>query len=189
MDDSFAFRTTVPLRRRLDPWTAKAMIVGGVVMLGIGLFAVWVVASERESFARLHDGSVGHEMAVGQIDGPVSSGTDGDAQESTRIALAAARAAYAAHGTFLDAGPAQLSELQPGYLFVDGPSTTGLVVSVAAQEDRWAAAALGPSGTCFWIRADPVGPAETGTSSVCTGASVLEAADVETPAAGIRPRR
>ena len=54
-------------------------------------------------------------------------------------------------GTFLDAGPAQLSALQPGYTFVDGPSTMPTIVSVAAEQDVWAAAVLSPSGTCFWI--------------------------------------
>jgi hypothetical protein len=114
---------------------------------------------------------------VSRIDGPATpSGTDADAEESARIALTAARAASTEHGTFLDAGPAQLSALQPGYLFVDGPSTTSTIVSVAAQEDRWAAAVLGPSGTCFWIRADADGGVDSGTSSVCTGSSILEGA-------------
>jgi hypothetical protein len=52
MDDSFAFRTTVPLRRRFDPTLVKAAVFGALIVLGIGLFASWVVASERASFAR-----------------------------------------------------------------------------------------------------------------------------------------
>lgn len=175
MDDSFAFRTTLPLRRRVEPWMVKATVVGTIVVLGIGLFTAWVMASERESFARAHGHMVGSEVAVGRIDGPAdASGTDADAEESTRIALAAARAAFTEHGSFLDAGPAQLSALQPGYTFVDGPSTMPRIVSVAAQEDVWAAAVLGPSGTCFWIRADANDTVQTGMSSACTGISVLD---------------
>jgi hypothetical protein len=177
MDDSFAFRSTAPLRRRVEPWAVKAALVGTLIVLGVGAFAGWVIASERASFEPAHGRPVGLDVGVSRIDGPATpSGTDADAEESARIALTAARAASTEHGTFLDAGPAQLSALQPGYLFVDGPSTTSTIVSVAAQEDRWAAAVLGPSGTCFWIRADGDGGVDSGTSSVCTGSSILEGA-------------
>jgi hypothetical protein len=111
---------------------------------------------------------------VGQIEGTADRmGTDDDAEEATRIALAAARAAFVQGGSFLAADPPRLSALQPGYTFVDGPSTMPHVVSVAADRNAWAAAVLGPSGTCFWIRAGRDGTVETGTSSVCTGAAVL----------------
>ena len=52
MDDSFAYRTTLPLGPRVKPWIVKAALIGTLVLLGIGLFIGWVVASERESFAR-----------------------------------------------------------------------------------------------------------------------------------------
>jgi hypothetical protein len=175
MDDSFAYRTTMPLGPRVEPWVIKAAVIGTLVVLGIGLFTGWVVASERESFARVRTHPVEPELAVGRIDGPAPlSGTDADAEQATEIALAAARAAFTARGTFLDAGPAQLSTLQPGYTFVDGPSTMPRVVSVAAERHAWAAAVLGPSGTCFWIRAGADGSVTSGTSSRCTGASVLD---------------
>jgi len=174
MDDSFAYRTTLPLGPRVEPWIVKAAVVGTLVVLGIGLFIGWVVASERESFARGRSLPVGAESTVGRMDDPgAPSGTDADAEEATRIALAAATAAFSERGTFLDAGPAQLSALQPGYTFVDGPSTMPRIVSVAAERHVWAAAALSPSGTCFWIRADADGGSTSGTSSSCTGASVL----------------
>ena len=174
MDDSFAYRTTLPLGPRVEPWIVKAAVIGTLVVLGIGLFAGWVVASERESFARGRSRPAGPELTVGRIEGQADlSGTDADAEEATRIALAAARAAFTERGTFLDAGPAQLSALQPGYTFVDGPSTMPKIVSVATEQHVWAAAVLGPSGTCFWIRARADGSFATGTSSRCTGASVL----------------
>jgi hypothetical protein len=175
MDDSFAFRTTLPLGPRVEPWIVKAVVTGTIAVLGVGVFIGWVVASERESFARGRREPVGAELTVGRIDGPAApSGTDADAEEATRIALAAASAAFAERGTFLDAGPAQLSALHPGYTFVDGPSTMPRIVSVAAERQAWAAAVLSPSGTCFWIRAGADGSITSGTSSSCTGASVLD---------------
>lgn len=173
MDDSFTYRTTLPQGPRVEPWLVKGAVVLVVLALGIGLFARWVVASERASFARGHQRvlpstSVGHLRGSGD---PV--GTDAEAEEATRIALAAARAALARSGSFLAAEPARLSALQPGFTFVDGPSTTSTIVSVAADRRVWAAAVLGPSGTCFWVRAHLDGTVETGTSSTCTGASVL----------------
>jgi hypothetical protein len=47
------------------------------------------------------------------------------------------------------------------------------IVSVAADRDAWAAAVLGPSGTCYWIRTDANGLVATGTSSECTGLAAL----------------
>jgi hypothetical protein len=182
MDDSFAYRTTLPLGPRVEPWIVKTAVIGTLVLLGIGLFTGWVVASERESFARRAGRPVEPEPTVGRIDGPAGpSGTDADAEEATGIALAAARAAFTERGTFLDAGPAQLSALQPGFTFVDGPSTMPRIVSVAAEPHVWAAAVLGPSGTCFWIRAGADGSIASGTSSSCTGASVLEQAVIRSP--------
>jgi hypothetical protein len=176
MDDSFAYRTTLPPEPRVEPWMVKGAVVSALLVLAIALFARWVVTSEHESFAR---GS--HQVIpstnVGQIEGTTDRmGTDDDAEEAARIALAAAKAAYVQGGTFLAADPARLSALQPGYTFVDGPSTMPEVVSVAADRHAWAAAVLGPSGTCFWIRAERDGTVETGTSSVCTAAAILHPA-------------
>jgi hypothetical protein len=174
VDDSFAYRTTLPPESRVEPWMVKAAVVSAVLVLAVGLFARWVVASERESFARGME-PVMPSTPVGQLEASVdpNAGTDQDAQEATGLALDAARAAYAETGNFLAADPARLSELQPGYTFVDGPSTMPKVVSVAASRRAWAAAVLGPSGTCFWVRALDDGAIETGTMFTCTGAAVL----------------
>jgi hypothetical protein len=172
MDDSFTYRTTLRQGPRVEPWLVKGAVVLVVLALGIGLFARWVVASERASFARGHQ-RVLPSTSVGQLRGSDPVGTDAEAEEATRIALAAARVALAGSGSFLAAGPARLSALQPGLTFVDGPSTTSTIVSVAADRIVWAAAVLGPSGTCFWVRAHRDGAVETGTKSTCTGASVL----------------
>lgn len=172
MEDSFVYRTTLPPGPRIEPWLVKCAVVLVVLALGIGLFARWVVASERASFARGHQRML-PSMSVGHLRGPEPVGTDAEAEEATRIALAAARVALAGSGSFLAAEPARLSALQPGFTFVDGPSTTPTIVSVAAGRRVWAAAVLGPSGTCFWVRAHREGAVETGTSSTCTADSVL----------------
>ena len=175
MNDSFAFRTNVPLRRQVDPRCVKAGIFGTLIMLGIGLFASWIVASERASLAQTEDRDrVPSDVTIAGIDGAADPASTGAAAvKAARIALAAARAAFVEHRSFLDAGPAQLSALQPGYTFVDGPSTTPRIVSVASTADTWAAAVQDPGGTCYWIRVSSAGNISRGTGSECTGAAAL----------------
>jgi hypothetical protein len=173
MDDSFAFRTTVPLRR-WDPRSVKALVFGTLVVLGVGLFANWVVASERASFARTYHrvAPSGDTMTESDDAGDPTSAAD-DAEKVTGIALAAARAASIEHRGFLDAMPARLHALRPGYIFVDGPSTTTRIVSVASTADTWAAAVKGPGATCYWIRATSAGDVTRGIGLPCTGAAAL----------------
>ena len=179
MDEAFAFHATTPLRRRIDPRIVRAAIAGAVVLLGIVLFARWVIASERESFARIHGRVQPASVGVHRIPGaavPDPTAADADARESLRLALAAARIASPPGEGFLDAGPARLAALRPGYTFVDGPSTIPRVVSVASTADAWAAAVRAPSGTCYWIRVGVGEPPTTGTTRTCTGAAALRAA-------------
>ena len=68
MDDSFSFRTTVPLRRQFDPLKVKAAVFGTMVALGVGLFANWVISSERESFSRADRRVVPTEVQAAQVD-------------------------------------------------------------------------------------------------------------------------
>jgi hypothetical protein len=174
MDDSFAFRTPAPLRRRLDPTLVKAAVLGALIVLGIGLFARWVAASERASFARTDHRLATSEVTIAGIDaGADPSSVDSDAEKATRIALATARVAFVEHGSFLRAGPAQLSALQPRYTFVDGPSTRPRIVSVASTADMWAAAAQDPDGTCYWVRATSAGEVSRSIGWECRGAAAL----------------
>ena len=176
MDDSFVFRTTVPIRRQLDPRVLKAGVLLGVLVLGIGSFARWVIASERESFVRADRRGASANVAVTQIGMSADlSASAADAEAAVEAAFTAAKAAYTERRSFLDAGPAALAELQPGYTYVDGPSTTPRVVSIAATRHAWAASVLGPGGTCYWIRAVASGAVVTGTSSACTGRAALGA--------------
>ena len=177
MDDSFSFRARIPMRRRIDPWVFKAVLAIALIALGIGTFAHWVIASEDASMARAaHRRAAAADVAVTQISSsadPVS--TDADAKEAARIALAAARAGFSERRAFRDAGPAQLSALQPGFVFVDGPSTMARIVSVAWTAGRWAAAIESTTGTCFWIRMDARGVVDRGTMPDCVGSAALTA--------------
>jgi hypothetical protein len=182
MDEAFAFRSTTPLRRRIDPRIVRAAAIGVVVVLGIVLFARWVIASERKSLERSHRQVLPGSIEVRQIPGAAGPAvTDADARASLRLATAAVRIAVSPGESFLEAGPGPLTALQPGYTFVDGPSTIPRVVSVAATERTWAAAVRAPSGTCYWIRIGADGPPVAGTTGTCTGAAALrEAAPVQT---------
>jgi hypothetical protein len=174
MDDSFSFRASLPLRRQFDPVVLKAAVFGMLVVLGIGLFASWVIRSERESFSRADRRvSAARAEAAETVEAPEAATIDREADEATRIALDAARAAFLEHRSFLDAGPAQLSTLQPGYTFVDGPSTAPTIVSVASTAATWAAAVLGSGGMCHWIRATSAGNVSHGIGTGCTGAAAL----------------
>lgn len=174
MDDSFSFRTSVPLRRQFDPVVVKAAVFGTLVVLGTGLFAIWVIGSERASFSRADRRVVPPAVEAGQMDGTQQFAiADAAAEKATRIALDAARVAFIEHRSFLDAGPAQLSARQPGYTFVDGPSTAPRIVSVASTADTWAAAVQGSGGMCHWIRASSAGNVSHGTGLECAGAAAL----------------
>jgi len=63
--------------------------------------------------------------------------------------------------------------LQPGYTFVDGPSTAPTVVSIASTADTWAAAVQGSGGMCHWTRATSAGNVSHGIGTGCTGAAAL----------------
>ena len=184
MDDSFSFRTTVPLRREFNPLVVKASVFGTLVVLGIGLFSNWVIRSERESFSRADGRVMPFEVDAAPVDAPgppAASDADAEAEEATAVALAAATEAFDEHRNFLAAGPAQLSARQRGYTFVDGPSTAPTIVSIASTTKTWAAAVQGPSGICYWVRTTSWGTVTHGTGLECTGAAALDPSTPSTP--------
>jgi hypothetical protein len=184
MDDSFSFRTTVPLRREFDPLVVKAAVLGSLVVVGIGFFSNWVIQSERESFSRADGRVMPFQIEAEQLgtSGPPAAGdADADAEEATAVALAVATEAFDEHRSFLEAGPAELSARQRGYTFVDGPSTAPTIVSVASTANTWAAAAQGSSGICHWVRTTIAGTVSHGTGLECTGAAALHPSTPRTP--------
>lgn len=178
MDDPFAYRSAVPIRR-VDPRVVRACVWLAVAVVVVALFANWVIASEHRSLARPVPIEAGRSQAPAGV-APASDAvvvaepeaTEADAAEALRRSVDAARAAFATDGSWIAATPARLAELQPGYLYVDGPSTTATVVSVAADDQAWAAAVLGPDGTCLWttVSGEDVAARAGGE---CTGAAAL----------------
>jgi hypothetical protein len=175
MDDSFAFRTTAPVRRQIDRRLVKAGVKLGVVLCVVAWFASWVIASERRSFAARPATADAAPARVEEAAADPGT-TLQDAREALRSAFMAARAVTTQRRTFLDAEPARLTELQPGYSFVDGPSTMPRIVSVEARDDVWAAAVMAPNGTCLWIRATLGGDVARATGIECTGSAALRSA-------------
>jgi hypothetical protein len=189
MDDTFAFRSTGrPLRRRVDPVALKAALAAFVVVLAVGLFARWVIASERASEQRKPETQAvgvqvlqGVETVAAQTPaGPLPE--DVAAQKVASRALWAAQKALAKGGSFADAGPGQLRPGIPGVTFTDGPSQAPSIVSIATTGDAWAAAVLSDVGTCWQLRVNAGGRVTYGTTSdACTGAAALDAADRSWP--------
>jgi hypothetical protein len=111
-----------------------------------------------------------------QVEAPEAAAAevDAEAEQAADVALAVATEAFDEHESFLEAGPAQLSRMQHGYTFVDGPSTAPTIVSIASTEKIWAAAVHGSDGVCHWIRTTSAGTVSYGTGLDCTGAAALD---------------
>ena len=150
------------------------VVFSTLLVLASGSSPDWVVISERDSFSRAGRQRLPTEAGpTGSVDRLTSASTDAGAEEAIGLALAAAEVAFSKHGSFLDATPARLTSLQPGYIFVDGPSTTPEIVSVAATADTWAAAVQAPRGLCLWARVPGAGGVTHGSGSECTGSAAL----------------
>jgi hypothetical protein len=185
MDDTFAFRSTGrPLRRRVDPVALKAALAAFVVVLAVGLFARWVIASERASeLDKPASEPVGVQVLQGvetvaaqSPAGPLRE--DVVAQRVAERALRAAQKAFAKGGSFADAGPGQLTQRVRDVTFTDGPSQAPSIVSIATTGDAWAAAVLSDVGTCWQVRVSAGGKVTYGRAQGaegCTGSGALGA--------------
>jgi hypothetical protein len=187
MDQTFDFRAApVPLHRRLSPRAFALAVAACLVLSGLVSFSRWVIDSERRSMDRVErverTGSIVGTIS-GSGDALASSGSPADrltidaaARADARTALNAARRAASGRATFLDAGPGHLALLSASQLiFVDGPSRAPGVVSVASTPYTWAAAVMGPSGTCYLVRFAPGDGVTYGTGLACTGDAALAA--------------
>ncbi|MEM9464275.1 MAG: prepilin-type N-terminal cleavage/methylation domain-containing protein [Actinomycetota bacterium] len=110
---------------------------------------------------------------------------DKAAQSSLRSGLTAASVVYTDRLDFGDADAGGLAAAEPAFTYV-GPTTastddTELSVAATADGDRWGAAALSDSGTCFYIRADADGATTYGSSDTasCTGGQALTVLDAD----------
>jgi len=178
MEETFAFRADRMPRRRIDPLALKAAVAAALVVAITGVFAKFVIDSERRSLARseasarTRDPDTAADTAPAFVDPEI----DVPARSAADTALDAAVATLAREGSLVEAGPTELASLGSGLIFVDGPSTTAQVVSLATDGDEWAAAVMGASGTCFYAKVTADGVQTFGTGVECTGAAALHAA-------------
>lgn len=187
MDQTFYFRAApVPLRRRLNPRAIALAMAALLVASGLVAFSTWVIGSERQSIelaARADDATTMVGTLSGIDDGLETStavgrlAIDATARADAGAALAAARREAAGPASFLDAGPGELGATGSALIYVDGPSRSPGVVSVASTRDTWGAAVMGPSGTCYLLRFAEGDRVTYGTGPVCTGAAAFAARD------------
>ena len=146
--------------------------------LVLGL-AVLAVASLAVFFGMKFFTSSGEEIAQQQVSvvQQVAESQDVVPQNNLRGALTAAQTAFVENNNYSDAGPAQLSAIEPSFQYTDGPSTAPSIISVAVTPDQWSAAAMAESGTCFWISISPSTGTAYGTGTPCTGAAAAGAGD------------
>jgi hypothetical protein len=176
MDDTFSFQTN-ERQRRLDPRAFRLAVMAGVVVLAVGVFANWVVRSERASFARVRTTQVANTQPAAILPAAAAGPTPDDAaRQHAEVAFAAAERIVES-GTFADASPAGLTNAHLGFTFVEGPSTQPEVISVAASRTGWAAAVMSGSGTCYYIHLEKGDAVTFGTGSNCTGSAALSAVD------------
>jgi hypothetical protein len=176
MDDTFAFRADRMPRRRIDPLALKMAVLAAIVVALTGIFARFVIESEQRSVASADVSARGVGRAVDAPRDYIDPELDASARSAAQTALDAALATLARDGSLAAAGTTEMADMGTGLIFVDGPSTTQQVVSLASAGDTWAAAVMGASGTCFYARVTAVGVQTFGTGSECTGDAALQAA-------------
>lgn len=182
MDDTFTFVAPVMPRRQIDPFAWRLAVTAVVTVVTIGAFANFVIRHEhaadvqrtllQQQVERADAARAAHVTA--QADTAAIT-LDQQARDSADHAVTLARGVIEKTSVPSDAGPFQLSGIQPSLLFVDGPSTSPGVVSIATTDAAWAAAVRGPSGACYWVRLSSGGETTYGTGRLCTGAAAMSA--------------
>ncbi len=105
--------------------------------------------------------------------------TIGHAEDTLRVAQAAAQRIHDARGSFGSAGAAALAAEDPSHSYRDGASaSTGLDdVSIATGSESWAAAVQARPGACFYLHMTDAGDVFYGVGTVCTGSVAMHATD------------
>lgn len=186
MSDTFSYIAPVMPRRRVDPFALKLAITSSVLVALLGAFAAFVISHERAADRRREayeqqvtaDQQAQTAALLDPASVPDAATLDIGAKSTAVDALAAAREIWTETSSLGEAGTARLAVLMPELIFVDGPSTAPTVVSVAASDVSWAAAVMGQSGACYWVRVNAEGEARYGTGRACTGDAALSAAEV-----------
>lgn len=182
MNDTFSFHAPAEVfRRRLDPRWIRPGIALTVLIVALSAFSYWVVTSERAADER----RAAHPVAASELPVPTFAASpvldDEAAMTAAGSALDVAREVAAQTGSFGDVATATLADELPDLVFVDGPSTAPVIVSVAAETDAWAAAVMGETDTCFWVKTTSTGAIRYESVTErgdCTGAAAMAADDV-----------
>jgi len=197
MSDTFTFVAPAMPRRRPEPFTARLIALGLALAIVVAGFATFVVRAERAADARratleaqavardqaeaarlaaeAEAGLARQQTAMTTVPAGVARLLDTQARDAAERTLALARDALDGAGDLSSAGVTELTQLDGGLLFVDGPSSAPTIVSVSASAGSWGAAVLGPSGTCYWVSLDVHGAARYGRGTTCTGQAALAA--------------
>jgi hypothetical protein len=105
--------------------------------------------------------------------------TIGHAEDTLRVAQAAAQRIHDAVGSFGPADAAALAAADPSHTYRDGtaPSTGLDDVSIATGPATWAAAVQARPGACFYLHLTHGGDVFYGVGTVCTGSAAMNATD------------
>jgi hypothetical protein len=143
------------------------IVVGVVLAAGVAWAGIGVIEAGGGTVVKHVKTTTKQVETVGDV----------QAKADLNLVFSAAITAFMDGGaSFLDAGPDQLSILQPNFTYVGGSraSTGPGVVSVEVTHQSWGGAILSSSGTCFYLRA--VGSHKAyGTGPVCTGEAAMAA--------------
>ena len=105
--------------------------------------------------------------------------TIGHAEDTLRVAQAAAQRIHDARGSFASADAAALATADPSHSYRGAAAaSTGLDdVSIATGPGSWAAAVQARPGACFYLHLTDAGDVFYGAGTVCTGSVAMNATD------------
>ena len=105
--------------------------------------------------------------------------TIGHAEDTLRVAQAAAQRIHDSGSSFGSADAAALAAADPSHTYRDsGSASTGLDdVSIATGPGSWAAAVQARPGACFYLHLTDAGGIFYGVGTVCTGSVAMNATD------------
>jgi len=197
MSDTFTFVAPAMPRRRADPFTTRLVAAALALALLVAGFATFVVRAERAADVRrakleaqaaaaaqaeadrlaaeAEAGLARQQAASTTVPAGVARLLDEQARDAAQRSLTLAETAPV-DADLTASGLTELSGGDEALLFVDGPSTAPTIVSVAGSTEMWAAAVMGPSGTCYWVALHSDGVVRYDRGATCTGQAALAAA-------------
>src|SRR5439155_25456959 len=141
----------------------------------------WVPARRNRGFW-LGVGSIGLACVVlvaAILSNTPMKETIGHAEDTLRVAQAAAQRIHDASGSFGSADTAALAAADPSHTYRDAATASiGLDdVSIATGPTSWAAAVQARPGACFYLHLTDAGGVFYGVGTECTGSVAMHATD------------